>query len=81
MQAMQQEWDQVRALTHEIHSLSEQQSSGITQIASAVSAMQNDTQKTAAMAEENAASATELRRQAETMLSVSADLARIVRGA
>ncbi|MFN7937868.1 MAG: methyl-accepting chemotaxis protein [Bryobacteraceae bacterium] len=81
MRAMEQEWDQVRGLTHEIHSLSEQQSSGVTQIAQAVGTMQDMTQKTASMAEENAASATELRRQAETMLSVSADLARIVRGA
>ncbi|MBS1824217.1 MAG: type IV pili methyl-accepting chemotaxis transducer N-terminal domain-containing protein [Acidobacteria bacterium] len=80
MQAMQQEWEQVRRLTHEIHSLSEQQSSGITQIAEAVNTMQNDTEKTAAMAEENAASAAELRRQAETMLSVAADLSRIVSG-
>lgn len=80
MQAIQREWDKIRQLTHEIDEMSEQQSSGISQITEAVATMQDNTQRTAAVAEESAASATELRRQAETMLTVAGNLARIVSG-
>ena len=80
MQAIQREWDKIRELTHEIDEMSEQQSSGISQITEAVATMQDNTQKTATVAEESAASAMELRRQAETMLTVTGNLARIVGG-
>ncbi|MBL8173346.1 MAG: type IV pili methyl-accepting chemotaxis transducer N-terminal domain-containing protein [Bryobacterales bacterium] len=80
MTAIQREWDKVRALTHEIDELSEQQSSGIAQISQAVGTMQDNTQRTASVAEESAASALELRRQAEAMLTVSGNLAQIVAG-
>jgi len=80
MQAIQREWDKVRLLTHEIDEMSEQQSRGISQITEAVATMQDNTQKTASVAEESAASAMELRRQAETMLTVAESLARIVSG-
>lgn len=80
MHAIQREWDKIRMLTHEIDELSEQQSSGISQITEAVATMQDNTQKTASVAEESAASAMELRRQAETMLTVAGNLARIVGG-
>ncbi len=80
MQALQHEWEKVRGLTHRIHTLSEQQSSGVSQVSEAVAAMQEHTQKTASVAEESAASALELRRQAETMLAVAESLASIVSG-
>ena len=70
----------MRVLAREISQSSEQQADGVSQITSAIAAMENDTQKTASVAEENAASAFELRSQAESMQTVVAGLARMVDG-
>ena len=80
MNTVQSDWGQVRILAREINQSSEQQATGVSQITSAVAAMEDNTQKTASVAEENAASALELRAQSETMQTVVTRLARMVDG-
>lgn len=70
----------MRVLSSDISVSSEQQSAGISEIASAVATMQINAQQTAAVAEENAASALELQSQSESMQAVVTDLSRIVNG-
>jgi methyl-accepting chemotaxis protein len=80
MTAIQSDWEKVRVIALEIDAGSEQQFTGVSQITRAVTLMQGNTQRTAAVSEESAAAALELRAQAESMQAVVMGLARIVNG-
>jgi methyl-accepting chemotaxis protein/methyl-accepting chemotaxis protein-1 (serine sensor receptor) len=80
MHSIEVPWGKIRAITREIDELSEQQSSGVEQITEAVVTMQGNTERTASTAKEAAATAGELRGQAETTRTVVGRLARLVNG-
>jgi methyl-accepting chemotaxis protein len=80
MGVIQSDWEQVRGFATEIHTASQEQFAGISQIAQAVTMLQGNTQQTASVSEESAASALELKAQAESMQAVVTGLARIVNG-
>lgn len=80
MSSIQSGWEQVRVLAIKINAASAQQFTGISQITQAVTLMQGSTQQTAAVSEESAAAALELRAQAESLQTVVSGLARIVNG-
>jgi methyl-accepting chemotaxis protein len=68
------------AVTAEVHRASEEQSSGIAQIQKVVTDLDRETQGTAALAEETAASSEELDKQAGLMTDVVEELELIVHG-
>ncbi len=75
--------EQIRTLdglVNEIATASREQSEGITQVNSAVSAMDKTTQSNAATAEESASSAVELDREATSLSTTVAELLRLVGG-
>jgi methyl-accepting chemotaxis protein len=80
MESIEARWGKIRAITREIDELSDQQSSGVEQIAEAVVTMQGNTERTASTARETASSASELRGQADTMRTVVGRLAHVVNG-
>jgi methyl-accepting chemotaxis protein len=67
-------------VTAEVHRASEEQSSGIAQIQKVVTDLDRETQGTAALAEETAASSEELDKQAGLMTDVVEELELIVHG-
>ena len=71
---------EVRTLSNQVSTSSEQQTKGILQVSTAVTQMEKVTQTTAANAEESAAASEELNAQAEASLAIVARLDAMVRG-